>query len=746
MSVPVFAIAGNHDDSGGDASLCPNDILAATGLINHFGGVTQNDQITVTPLLLRKGSTNLALYGLCNVRDERLFRTFSYGNVEFLRPEDDQEWFSLMAVHQNRTSHTETSYLPSHFLPQFLDMIVWGHEHECISEPERVPDRGFDILQVGSSVATSLCQAETRPKHAFILCITGKSYVLEKIPLKTVRPFVMKDVILSNSGIAPGRDAWTKVSKYLSVHIDKLIAKATSQWLVDNAYTEDDVQADSGVTPPLPLIRLRVEYSGGYEVGNPRRFSNQFVDRVANVNDVVSFYKKKTQEVKEPTSTSKKKRDVHPLAADRLALDTFKVQALVEDALEDNSMGLLLESDMGLAVAAFVDKDEKDAVKELVDKSVKSLTDELMQIEDLNEHNIMEYMAAAKEKATRDKGKEVLPPGSEDLIESDPAVSKRPRVPTPDNYVDSVAAARGVSPMGSRGRGGGTAARGRGGGVVFDHGAAIPRQRAKPRTNPGGPVIRRAAPVSHFSEEVTHSMLFPRKAPQPRSQIESQTGSQTEPYEVSSDEDTGMFRFSQPYSQPIVPLAREQAAETNPQQTPQPAPKPVIRLEIEPAARSVPRSAQQTFPRPPLQPIIEIFSQESINRPPPVIRKFPEPQPVPQVVRRAPSRSDLPLKIRYDRQIDSLDSFVPESSQEREPDVHGVENDDVLLVIESDEESERPVVPSPAPAPRRTSKKPKAAARVTSGPGTKARTRAAARLSDKAHSSNQHSNSGRRRK
>lgn len=47
---------------------------------------------------------------------------------------------------------------------------------------------------------------------------------------------------------------------------------------------------------PLPLIRLRVEYSGGFEIENVRRFSNQFVGRIANVNDAVQFYKKKTQQ------------------------------------------------------------------------------------------------------------------------------------------------------------------------------------------------------------------------------------------------------------------------------------------------------------------------------------------------------------------------------------------------------------------------------------------------------------------
>lgn len=130
VSIPVFGISGNHDDATGDELISPMDILSMSGLFNHFGRVIQNDKIDIYPLLFQKGATKFALYGMASVRDERLFRTFRDGNVSFKKPAVARdEWFNLMCVHQNHVAHNFTSYLPETFLPGFLDLVLWGHEH-----------------------------------------------------------------------------------------------------------------------------------------------------------------------------------------------------------------------------------------------------------------------------------------------------------------------------------------------------------------------------------------------------------------------------------------------------------------------------------------------------------------------------------------------------------------------------------------------------------------------------------------
>jgi double-strand break repair protein MRE11 len=201
-----------------------------------------------------------------------------------------------MAVHQNHHAHSETNYLPENFLPEFLDLVVWGHEHECLIDPRKNPEMGFHVMQPGSSVATSLIPGEAVAKHVAILSITGKEFKVEKHRIKSVRPFVTRDLILANEDrfrkLAKLKDNRTKVTQELSKVVEELIQEATADWVAvqDEEPEEEDI--------PLPLVRLKVEYSapdgGKFDCENPQRFSNRFVGKVANVNDVVQFYRKKT--------------------------------------------------------------------------------------------------------------------------------------------------------------------------------------------------------------------------------------------------------------------------------------------------------------------------------------------------------------------------------------------------------------------------------------------------------------------
>jgi double-strand break repair protein MRE11 len=119
VDLPIFSIHGNHDDptrDGGSDMLAALDLLAVSNLVNYFGRQDEVDKVQISPILIHKGNTKVALYGMGSMRDERLNRMWQGEKVRFLRPvsegrdndedsdEDDEaeHWFNVFALHQNR--------------------------------------------------------------------------------------------------------------------------------------------------------------------------------------------------------------------------------------------------------------------------------------------------------------------------------------------------------------------------------------------------------------------------------------------------------------------------------------------------------------------------------------------------------------------------------------------------------------------------------------------------------------------
>ena len=58
--------------------------------------------ILIRPVLLRKGNTRLGLYGVGNVKDQRMHFELRSNRVRMFMPKDKEDWFNILLLHQNR--------------------------------------------------------------------------------------------------------------------------------------------------------------------------------------------------------------------------------------------------------------------------------------------------------------------------------------------------------------------------------------------------------------------------------------------------------------------------------------------------------------------------------------------------------------------------------------------------------------------------------------------------------------------
>lgn len=86
------------------------DLLSVSGLINYMGkfdlpysdAEAKEEGIAVRPVLLQKGTTRLAMYGIGNVKDQRMHFELRSNRVRMFMPKDKDDWFNILIIHQNR--------------------------------------------------------------------------------------------------------------------------------------------------------------------------------------------------------------------------------------------------------------------------------------------------------------------------------------------------------------------------------------------------------------------------------------------------------------------------------------------------------------------------------------------------------------------------------------------------------------------------------------------------------------------
>jgi double-strand break repair protein MRE11 len=322
----------------------------------------------------------------------------SKGNVKWIRPGSSDEktplanWFNLMLIHQNRVSHAPKNSISERHLPNWMDLVVWGHEHECLIEPQLFD--GVSVSQPGSSVTTSLVEAESGTKKICILELKpGKEkkdpphWRLLPVPLQTTRPYAFKNVSLAeqedllNEEEDGGGQDQEAIENFLMITVNGMIKEAMQN-------------AASGVKKlaqlnQLPLIRLRVDLTGGFQSVNVQKFGQKFVGKVANPSDMLLFHKSKKKKggnkdeedefnegmMKENINVEDEDEDLDDARAGPRQ-DQKRIERLIKERM-DKGLQILDIPNLMNSLDDMVNRDDNKAVKTLCESTMKHFQREL---------------------------------------------------------------------------------------------------------------------------------------------------------------------------------------------------------------------------------------------------------------------------------------------------------------------------------------------------------------------------------
>lgn len=354
------------------------------------------------------------------MREERLHRMWKNGKVQFLRPpdddddfannrrtkkrnhnaneEDDEEeeeeeeeydddddgggdddergFFNIFTLHQNRElGRGPKNCIQEAMIPEWIDLVVWGHEHECLIEFFESVVGTFRITQPGSSVATSLVAGEAARKKIGVLDIRGKQFRMHTVPLTQVRPFVTSQITLrelKNRGEHLDPDdpkVDERVANALQEEVRVLILQAREKYqeTLGAAESAGNNAATANLTfrmekPHQVLVRLRVDHSG-FSMLNNQRFGAGFVADIANAEDILLFHRKKAPSAS--AAIQKATKAIPPEELARTDMDEL-VASMLGGA--DAKLKLLSEKKLAEALEEYVDKSLASSIDDAADE------------------------------------------------------------------------------------------------------------------------------------------------------------------------------------------------------------------------------------------------------------------------------------------------------------------------------------------------------------------------------------------
>jgi double-strand break repair protein MRE11 len=429
VSLPYFAIHGNHDDPSREGTtgeaLSALDMLGVANLINYFGKSERVDHIVIRPIIIKKKSVTVALYGLGAIRDERLNRMVKDQKVEFQQPNTDDvsTYLNILVVHQNRYKGHGKNCLQESMIPKWMTLVIWGNEHQCEGETQQSAVGGFHIYQPGSSVATSLGYTESNAfpkKYGILEIIKGQKFRVTQHKYKQMRPFVFSNVALKDYLDPHDPKISDKLAEFLRGRVIELITEAREQSsIAEESYPGVDL-THRITNPTYVLVRLRVE-SDGFPSLHVQRFGQRFVGNVANPGDILLFAKQKKEKsaLGSVKPAAKQKGDANADDGDdgsddeSEAVRKIKIEEFVAEQMDANKgLHLLPSVHMQTAIDNYVYKKSANAIADSVSTVLKKFQSALLKDQDSDANVGSLKEAASKLRVAEDaaanaaKGKE----------------------------------------------------------------------------------------------------------------------------------------------------------------------------------------------------------------------------------------------------------------------------------------------------------------------------------------------------
>lgn len=343
--IPILAIHGNHDDPSGFNAISPMDILHASGFIHYFGKFKTLDHIEIEPIILQSNGINIAIYGFGYIKDRKLFKLVSSNKIIYKKLEG--EYYNILMVHQNRTFH-ENEYFPEECIPSWFDLVIFGHEHSS----EKFTTNHFNIIQVGSSVRTSLCEYEKGDKFVYFLEIANNQAHITRKKLETVRPLYIDTLKVDDEDY------------------NKKIYEIIQKMLVTIKQENTDL---------LPLLRIRIECSKKYLIN--KYDLDIYVDgKIANIKDYLKIIKK--YKIKENNVTVPQVNQTTFIDIFHQMLTFFPMKIIDNYALADG-------------ITQFLQKEDKNIFSEVIEKNKQAIL-KYIDIKNIGLENIDDIIYKAK--------------------------------------------------------------------------------------------------------------------------------------------------------------------------------------------------------------------------------------------------------------------------------------------------------------------------------------------------------------